>query len=1371
MDRPTGGIGLGQHRCFIYRGVGEYLSRLKNLLGLCLDRRWKIVYVADHDSVQQLRGVLKTWVQGGITVREGQLSLLDTGKIFPGSFDPEPILNLVKKLEFKALESGFQGLLFMIDMTFVSSKLLGIEKLEEYERMLGDWLKGSRASAVCCYNEMRFEPDVLLDVISLHADGSLDSGGATGGIGHEGRSFEDRALAISSEVSSFLAYTVEVSKNELKELMEILRRKFEYTEWSLYVLEGRGRKFRLLASTSKGEGATPIWVDVDDAMLREAIRGQGPVYIRDLREVRSRFLLSEKSRSAYIIPIFTEGNATAVLSLESERADGISEEDRRVIRHIVPQISAAVERYRNLSKDRRRLRQLETISVVNREIGSVLDLETLLKREAELIHDILGYHNVNIFVADSERGVLTLRAAKGGYRGDPPLGEEINIEDGLVGWTARTGRTALVPDVSVDRRYYHYGGLPNMRSELTIPIKRGRETLGVLDVQSMEIDAFDESDVLTLSTVADQLGAAIDRARLYGKLEERSSQLENLNRRLTALVENMATITGSLDLREVLQKIVDTCTGKLGYRQVILSLVEGDALRAYVSSHRDNRKSAHIAKAIVDLIGIRPSDMVFPLTDADNLSVRAVLSSTPVITDDLSKAIGKLAGPVSRKLLGIKSAALLPMRFKGRAIGLLYVASTHRIREDELQVLSLFAEQAAVAVENARLHNELERKSRSLDLQVKDRTLELETLYKLSQRIGAAIDHDELFEIVNSSLPGVVGYDVCGMVVLAEEVPYIRIWSKVPVSEKFVRSFRESLIKSLRDITDIDQTRLTASELKVLAPTEAPGKHPLSGEETSLPSTFPLAAGQETLGILRFFSSEGSFTGDQLRVLQTVANQVSISVQKIKTSLEREKTRLEAMVEGIADGVVLLDSRGKPMAHNVLGMKLYREICSCRGDMIGSDCPIHGPSEPVTSGDGETVPRELKKGENIYEIRFSKVPLSTPGAYGTVVNIRDVTKEKSAQQQILQSSKMAAIGELAAGVAHEINNPLTAVIGFSDLWLRRNIDNEKLRSDLEKIYEAGSRAAEIVKNLLSFSRNQRQAERGPVSVNEAVKSSLELIRSRYEKEGIAIDEDLAEDLPYIFGNCGQIQQVVLNLVSNARDAILDSGKGGRIEVRTRRSDKTVLLEVSDDGPGIPEELCEKIFEPFFTTKSPGKGTGLGLSITYSIIREHGGNISLRSGGKRGTTFVVELPVAMDAMSPQERPDGNRLPDVPPKEILVIDDEETILDFIGSALRANGHNVTTTISPYEAMDLVRGKDFDLIFLDFRMPGSKGSEIYENLKLLNPRIADRVVILTGDIMSEDVASFLKSSGLPSIMKPVGLKDLREFIAGFFSERTPD
>jgi len=235
----------------------------------------------------------------------------------------------------------------------------------------------------------------------------------------------------------------------------------------------------------------------------------------------------------------------------------------------------------------------------------------------------------------------------------------------------------------------------------------------------------------------------------------------------------------------------------------------------------------------------------------------------------------------------------------------------------------------------------------------------------------------------------------------------------------------------------------------------------------------------------------------------------------------------------------------------------------------------------------------------------------------------------SAQAQLLQSAKMAAIGQLVAGVAHELNNPLTGVSGYSELLLGRDID-ERSRSALKKIYNESQRAARIVKNLLSFARAQKP-EKKPVFINDLITSTLELRNYELSVNNIEVKTDLDPHLPTTIADPHQLQQVFLNLINNAEQAILSNGTSGRILIKSAANSNDIYLTFSDDGPGILPDDLDKVFNPFFTTKDVGKGTGLGLSICYGIIAEHGGTISAESPPKNlthGASFTVELPVTL-----------------------------------------------------------------------------------------------------------------------------------------------
>ncbi len=251
--------------------------------------------------------------------------------------------------------------------------------------------------------------------------------------------------------------------------------------------------------------------------------------------------------------------------------------------------------------------------------------------------------------------------------------------------------------------------------------------------------------------------------------------------------------------------------------------------------------------------------------------------------------------------------------------------------------------------------------------------------------------------------------------------------------------------------------------------------------------------------------------------------------------------------------------------------------------------------------------------------------LGDPAVEGIVVNFRDVTERKRMEKQVLLSGRLASVGQLAAGVAHELNNPLAAVQGYAQfLSMRQDLD-ESMKEDVETIYKEAQRASRITANLLSFAR-KHEVQKDLVSINKVVESGLELNAYRLKVNNIEIVTDLAPDIPETLADFHQLQQVFVNLITNAEHAMTEAHGKGKILVQTETSGETIRITFTDDGPGIEPEHLSSIFDPFFTTKEVGQGTGLGLSICYGIVEQHGGIIRAESKLGEGTTFVVEIPV-------------------------------------------------------------------------------------------------------------------------------------------------
>ena len=245
-----------------------------------------------------------------------------------------------------------------------------------------------------------------------------------------------------------------------------------------------------------------------------------------------------------------------------------------------------------------------------------------------------------------------------------------------------------------------------------------------------------------------------------------------------------------------------------------------------------------------------------------------------------------------------------------------------------------------------------------------------------------------------------------------------------------------------------------------------------------------------------------------------------------------------------------------------------------------------------------------------------------------VVVMTDVTDAADLQAKLMHTEKMAALGQLVSGVAHEVNNPLAAIVGFADLLLENAQVPEDAKEELKVILQEAQRTRVIVQNLLSFAR-QMPAQREPVQVNSVLRQTIKLRAYDFSNHGVELIEKYDEDLPAIIGDPHQLQQVFLNIVNNAYDAVLETRRAGKIEIRTSRQGNQIEVALRDNGPGISQ--TDRIFDPFFTTKEVGKGTGLGLSICYGIIRAHRGEIIAHNNSDgQGSTFLVRLPIAQKA---------------------------------------------------------------------------------------------------------------------------------------------
>lgn len=406
--------------------------------------------------------------------------------------------------------------------------------------------------------------------------------------------------------------------------------------------------------------------------------------------------------------------------------------------------------------------------------------------------------------------------------------------------------------------------------------------------------------------------------------------------------------------------------------------------------------------------------------------------------------------------------------------------------------------------------------------------------------------------------------------------------------------------------------------------------------------------------------------------------------------------------------------------------------------------------------------RGLHKDGGRVEVEVHGTRAEVAGSPSVIGTVLDVTGRRVAQAQLRRAERLASVGTLLGGVAHELSNPLTSIKSFAQLMLLDE-HREEDREALLIVQKEADRAAKIVADLRLLARQTQEGDSdyAAVSLNEVAEHTLRLRRYSLQARNVEVRAELADHLPSVWADRGQLNQVVLNLIVNAEQALAEHPGARRLTVRTRASARGALLQVSDNGPGIAPAHLERIFDPFWTTKAPGEGTGLGLSLAHGIVTEHGGDLRVRSEPGGGASFTLEIPRSPVAPVPDgEVPDAERVSSL---RILVVDDEPGIRRSLARYLARRGHRVDEANDGRGALwQLDRsGAAYDAVLADLRMPDLGGDQLFTELKRRGDGLADRLVFITGDAASPEAVRILAAAGAPVLLKPFELSRVAQLL----------
>ena len=1062
--------------------------------------------------------------------------------------------------------------------------------------------------------------------------------------------------------------------------------------------------------------------------LGQGISGQvamdgRPRLIGDISCEPNYLQIDPLTQSELCVPLKVGERVMGVINAESLLSDAFTEADERLLTTLAGQLATAIDRLRAQAAEQQRARQLAIINELAREMTALVAVKDLCITVTQRLALAFGYFNVGILTVGQGRHDLLLQAVWRPYSIVQAGQYRQAFGCGIVGRAAQSGQVALVNDTRQDPDFFEVEK-DRVLSELAIPLKVGTQVIGVLNVKSERLNAFDASEVAMLTTVADQFAVTLERVRLF----EATRQQAELMARLASLGE---ALNRPLTVSEVIENIGEGA----------MTLAHADRVAIYLRQEDDTVQTVWAR-------GLSTDYLAQVTTHVQDVPGGKLLHSTLAVLIDDVQALpeSSFLRQVGQRE-GYRTVGLWPLVYQDRVIAAFgcYYDTPHQWSNAEREVLSAFGRQSAVALQNAFLFGEAHR-----------RAAYLEALNTINSVIATAPDLPQLLEIALDQTLRALGLQR-GCIWVGEQHTLREFPPEVGLCG--VNLLHSNLGDRLDIVVVNDWQQLPEGHALIhcLADMER------FGVRASL--TVPILVEGRSIGGLTVASSTPrQWLPEEIALVEGVGRQMGSAVERIEllVRIQDHARQIQQIMDTVPEGVILLDEEGQIILANPAAQK----VLSLLGAAKAGERLVQLADQPLESllaaTNGRTWHEILFQGPPRQVFETAAQPLAgTERAGGWVLVLRDVTQDRENQTRIQMQERLATVGQLAAGIAHDFNNIMAAIVVYADLLKRDPNLPSASRERLIIIQQQVQRAASLIRQILDFSRRSVM-EQSTLDLLPFVKE-LDKLLVRVLPETIRLELTYQPGSYLVNADPTRLQQVFMNLAVNARDAMPEGGilHFGLERLHLGAADHTpfadlppgdwIRITVRDSGSGIADEVMPHIFEPFFTTKPVGQGTGLGLAQVYGIIRQHDGYIDARSKLGQGATFQIYLP-ALEApreetFTPLEAVESAGAGET----ILVVEDDAAAREAMKVLLEANNYRVLTAANGFEALQIfeLQRTTIALVVSDIVMPHMGGVKLYHALREIWPHV--KVLFITGHPLQEENQALLESGNVNWLQKP--------------------